>query len=531
MKNCKIQMSITECRSPLAVFVFLSFTSFVFSQTLVRPSGFNLHLFDYRAIREGKVNPYFTQHSSYEWRQSMPRGSDGLLRSQSGNSWLRKNRLKLFPAIDAAAGLKGGHVNRSGGFIDIAPTINMIARYRMFPAGRYSLIFWTRFEKHSVVSQNKISDLSYDLSWKKEVGKRRYENRDSSWIEYDIGDGGILLTHPGGEINFAKSNPIWGSGYTGQLWLSDKAPSFVFLSFRQRLTDKWNFSYLHGTLNSTFQDSSYQYLYPIKGGFPMIRKYIVAHRMEFAPSENLNLGFGESVIYGGRGIEMAYTLPFLFYWSSQHDLSDSDNLQMFLDFQIIKKGFGQFYGSLYLDEWDFVDVFNREKSRNWIAYQVGFTYALPFFPSWNSLFRVETTHLEPTVYVHKSKVNTYQHHGQYLGFWSGPNSDNIFLALEGSPRDGWWTQLYGLRTRRGEVSDITIEMQYNHEKIPFLYPEKRYPEKRTLLGIRGELLLYSSFRLSFDIFWDLWLHRFDPENKSQAKSQKIDGLIRLSIGL
>ena len=525
-------MRTTQRRQAAILIVVLLIPFFLFSQILVRPSGFNLHLFDYQAVFDGKVKPYLTSHLSYEWRQSMPKGSNDLLRSDLGDSWLRKNRLKFFPTLSATAYLNGGHVKREGAFVDIAPMINIFARYKFLPTGRYSLIFWTRFEKHSVVSQSEITDFSYDFNWQKEIGRRVYKGGDSTWIEYDIGDGGILFSYPNGEVTFAQSNPIWGPGYTGQLYLSDKAPSFVFLSFRHRFTEKWTFSYFHGSLNSTFRDSTHLELYPVKGGMPLVRKYIAAHRIDFLPRENVRIGFGESVVYGGRNVEMSYALPFLPYWSAQHDLSDSDNLQMFLDFEIIRKGIGRFYGSVYIDEWDFVTTFNKEESHNWWAYQAGITYDLPILSYWNSLLRFEMTHLTPYVYVHRSKINTFQHHGHYLGFWSGPNSESIFLAFEGSPYQGWWIQLYGVVVRRGEVNDYTIEKQYKPDKVPFLY--RTYEgdaEMRTLLGFRGELLLLSFIRVSFNLYWDKWLQRLNLDNGERTESQKFDGILQFSIGL
>lgn len=503
----------------------------VSSQVLLRANGFNTYLFELRSISEGEIESYLSNRMGHEWRQSMPYGSDDLLRSKPGDDWLRKERLKIFPALNAAVYLNGGHVNEKGGYLDIAPLGTIVARYNILPLRRLGLILWTRFEKHSVVSQRRITNLSYDFNRQQEVGRRKFQTGDSTWVEYDVGDGGILLSHSNGEIAFAKSNPIWGPGYTGQLWLSDKVPSYVFVNITQRFGDKWVFSYLHGSLNSTLRDSAYREYYPIKGGMPMVRKYLVAHRLEFSPSDNMRIGFGESVIYGARGVEMAYSLPFLFYWSAQHDLSDTDNLQMFVDFQVVRKNLGRLYGAVFIDEWDFVDTFRKERSRNWAAYQAGITVALPFPGNWNPLLRLEGTHLTPYVYVHRSSINTFQHHGQYLGFWSGPNSDNIFLALEGSPRKGWWVQLYGYRARRGEVNEETIEKQYNFENIPFLYPYENDPETRTVGGLRGELLLSTFIRLNFDITYDFWRKRLHTQSLEGRDVQKLDGMVQLIIGL
>lgn len=509
---------------------------FAYGQVLVEASAFNAYLFERKSIADGRVDPYLGTRYRYEWRSNMPDGANDLLGSTTGDELLRKDRLKLYPSIMAVAYTNGGHTDTEGVFLDASPIVHVVSRYQSSFLGRYGVIFWTRIEKHSVLGPRKISDLRYDFSWQKEIGKKDYQGNDSTWIEYSVGDGGILFTYPKGEIRFAKSNPIWGTGYTGQLWLSDKPPSYVFLGLRHRFTDKFTFSYFHGSLNSTFRDSSYLELYPRRGskrhGLPLVRKYIAAHRLDFTPWDNMRVGLGESIIYGGRGVEMAYALPFLFYWTIEPDLGDSDNLQMFLDFEVISKERGRFYGSIYLDEWNPGAILNRTGIRNWAAYQVGLAYDVPLLLNWNSLFRIEFTHLTPYVYVHKSTINMFQQYGHYLGFWSGPNSDNIFFAVEISPRKRWWVQLYGQRTRRGEVSDETIRRQYEKERVPFLY--RTYsgaPETRILCGLRGEVVFLSSLRVRYDLFYDGWSQRLDPISDGRKAQKKFDGIIEFSIGL
>ncbi|MFQ6674341.1 MAG: capsule assembly Wzi family protein [Fidelibacterota bacterium] len=504
-------------------------------QVLVEASEYNTYLVERDAVERGSAELYLANRYSYEWRISMPDGSDDLLRSPTGDEWLRKERLKFYPALTATGYLNGAHLRRKGAYVDLYPLVTIAARYRLSPMGRYGLLFWTRFEKHSVVGQTELPDLSYDFSWEKEVGRRQYPGSDSTWAEYDIGDGGILFLYPRGEVTFAKANPIWGTGYAGQLWFSDKAPSFVFFSFRHQISNRWTLSFLHGNLNSALPDSS-QWRSLQSGdlgiNLPPTRKYVVAHRLDFRARENFRIGLGESVIYGGRDMELQYWLPILPYWSVQHELGDTDNLQMFLDADYVRRGTVRLYGALYVDEWDFVDTFRREKSRNWMAYQVGLTYVVSDLLKWNPLLRIEFTHLTPYVYVHESPLNTFEHGGHTLGFWSGPNSDNVFLALEGAVKKRWWVQLYAQRTRRGTANDETVEMQYTGQRIPFLYrPYEGSPETRILAGLRGDLSILSSFRIVFDIYSDHWLQRLDPEKGERTRDQKLDGMIRFAIGL
>ena len=88
------------------------------------------------------------------------------------------------------------------------------------------------------------------------------------------------------------------------------------------------------------------------------------------------------------------------------------------------------------------------------------------------MLRVEYTRLSPYVYVHRSQVNTFEHHGHWLGYWSGPNSDNFFTGIDFMPRENLWLQLFYQKTRRGEVTDETIDetIDYLIRIMPY-YPD------------------------------------------------------------
>ncbi len=47
-------------------------------------------------------------------------------------------------------------------------------------------------------------------------------------------------------------------------------------------------------------------------------RYLVAHRLEFDLPGGLKLGGSESVVYGDRGIELAYLMPLISFWSAQN---------------------------------------------------------------------------------------------------------------------------------------------------------------------------------------------------------------------
>jgi hypothetical protein len=145
---------------------------------------------------------------------------------------------------------------------------------------------------------------------------------------------------------------------------------------------------------------------------------------------------------------------------------------------------------------------------------------------------VEYTRLSPYVYVHRSQVNTFEHHGHWLGYWSEPNSDNFFSAVEFLPRSDVWLQFYYQSSRRGEVTVETIDAQYDHQTVEFLY--KTYDgdvETRTIMGIKGAVAVNSWLKLELELYSDNWIQRLDVSEGDRTSDQKMDAIVKLVIGL
>ena len=511
---------------PIILPCLLGLMHFLQGQNLVIESGYQSFLIESKAIDTGIADKYLTIRQSSYWTGYFSQFND-LLSTSLGDSFFRSSKLKIYPSIMAESTINGGHLNSTGGTMDLAPMITLRANYKLPPLGKYSILVWSRFEKHSILGNNAFSDtLKYPLSTHKEIGYQKNQNDDSTWVEYDVGEGGISLMYPNGSLSLIKSNPIWGPGYSGQIVFSNKSPSFTYFQFQHQLTEKWLFTYIHGNLNSTYRMETQTNLY--SGKSPLIRKFVAAHRLDYFPTPSVRIGMGESVIYGNRGMEPAYLLPMVLFWSLQHDLGDSDNLQMFFDFDFIRKDKGRFYGSFFIDEWDFMSTFKKDDERRlWWAYQLGVSRELPFLQKWKPLVRTELTRISPYVYVHKSAVNSFEHYGQPLGFFTGPNSENIFIGLEGSPQDGLWVQIYYQKTVRGKVDSSTVEMQYNLETLTYLDD----PEKLTLMGVKGKWYLTSYLQLAFDIFRKDWENQLYQPGDERPHMAKWDGSFQLVIGL
>ena len=513
--------------------------SMVTAQVLIRDSMRHLYDVERRSILRGRTDSYLSLRYRHEWRNASKGGGD-LLTTERGGRLLRNDRFRIYPELSAAVYGNGGHLQKEGLYVDLAPTVTLLGRYNLSPDRSLTITGWTRLEKHSMIASKDFGVesnggrpiLNSDFSSDAAIGWSDMPGSDDLWIEYRLGEGGATVNYPGGDLTFGRTVPVWSSGYAGQLWLSGKPSSFTFLGVRHRLSERWSFAFLHGSLNSSIRDSTYTGYYPKGGGLPLIQKLIAVHRLDFTPADNIRIGIGESVVYGGRGLEPTYALPFVPYWTAQADLSNSDNLQIVIDWEVIKRKSGRFYGTLYLDEWDLVNTFSSESSeRKWGAILLGGTVNIQS-PSWRPLVRLEWTRLTPYVYVHRSPVNTFEHYGAPIGHWIGPNGDGIFLSIEGRPSVSTWGQFYVNIARRGEVDAESLNRQYRYEEVPFLYRTyEGEPEKRTIIGIRGEWMVRPWCRIKVDLFTSDWHQHLLLDSPERGSTRKIDGTVQIVLGL
>jgi hypothetical protein len=100
------------------------------------------------------------------------------------------------------------------------------------------------------------------------------------------------------------------------------------------------------------------------------------------------------------------------------------------------------------------------------------------------------------------------------------------------PKENLWLQLFYQKTRRGEVTDETIDAQYDHQLVDFLY--KTYDgdvETRTIMGIKGAVAMNSWLKLELELHSDNWIQRLDVSEDDRTSDQKMDAVLKLVIGL
>jgi hypothetical protein len=171
------------------------------------------------------------------------------------------------------------------------------------------------------------------------------------------------------------------------------------------------------------------------GQFP--EKYLVLHSINFNPRFNLEFGFLESVIWGGR-IELLYLPPFiqLFAAQSMSDFGDNSFLGFFLRWNPVRNT--QFLTQLYVDDLHFNDLIRFQFNTKYkLAGEAGFQWAPPEGPL--ASLAADYTFVFPYMYTHWNTPDSkryqkgtpnyfnYSHMGRNLGTDLEPNSDRFIL--------------------------------------------------------------------------------------------------------
>ena len=299
----------------------------------------------------------------------------------------------------------------------------------------------------------------------------------SNSINYDRVRGSVTYSWDSGNISIGKDKMEWGSGVSGQIILSDKAPSFPYLKLELRPVSWLKFIYFHGWLESEIIDSSTVRTNAVAGrnSFLPVGKFIAAHILSIYPWDNFSFSLGESIIYSDR-LQPVYFIPILFFRAVDHYLTDSSNTgsnaQMFanLVYKYIPLRL-KFYSTLYIDELT-ISGFLNGKSRSDIGYTIGLQSVDPVVS--NSLFTIEYTKISPFNYMNSNDAQHYSNHGYQLGHWIGSNGDELYLSYLQNILRGLSLNLWGDYVRKGQIE--LPSQQYGVET----YPSTLYGPRLTL---------------------------------------------------
>ena len=340
-----------------------------------------------------------------------------------------------------------------------------------------------RFNKHSafgfngeIVNKNQnLLMFPYTPSYSNEL---YYLSRSpENGIDFDEGEGAIAIITPYVDLLLGKFRTKLGPFWAGNLSISNQAPGFPQIQLRTK-SDNIGFTFLAGELYSNlFENTDYddQEMISISGLPKKVRRYIVNHRLDIKIKDNLRVGFYEQVIIG-HYLPLLYLVPTMPFWSAQHALGDTDNLQMGFDIEYLVNN-NRFYGAFLMDEWAPFDTFNSNH-HNWFGGQVGFSHLF----SNKFLLKLEYTRIEPQVYTHDDPINIPYHYDYPIGYWSGGDSEDIivkFFCPINNSTD------FTLNIRHTIMGDPI----YSYESTEFLSADNL--KKRLLMGIALDKIVNS----------------------------------------
>ncbi len=234
------------------------------------------------------------------------------------------------------------------------------------------------------------------------------------------------------DLMFGKDRVAWGCSGDGGLLLSGVAPSFNQLRVSARLTKQLRFTYLVGQLHPS-GDVPSDTLYITDMGWTrknLTPKWLAAHRLEYSPWKPLSIGISEAIIWGERGLDMAYLNPLYFLYSAEHDGGDQDNVLMAGDIRIRVAHHALLYGELLIDDIK-TSTIGEGDAGNKIGMTVGGRLYRTGFDGLE--LGTEYTRLEPYVYSHFYPINRYTTWTTSLGSDIPPNSDRIRWTVRYRP--------------------------------------------------------------------------------------------------
>ena len=269
-----------------------------------------------------------------------------------------------------------------------------------------------------------------------------FKTQGSSQYDFFTARGGITYAATKHiNLQLAHDRNFIGNGYRS-LILSDYSAPYFFLKANTRV---WKFNYQNLFAELTAQKENADQVYP--------KKYMALHHLSFDVTPNLNIGVFESTVLGGRnaepdsvvaggkivpgrrgrGFELQYLNPVIFYRAVEQNVGSADNAILGLDFKWNIFHTAQLYGQLVLDEFKISEV--RAGNGWWAnkqAFQLGGKY-IDVAGLRNLDLQVEFNYIRPFTYQHEDIYTNYQHYQQPLAHPMGANVAEVLGVLSYQP--------------------------------------------------------------------------------------------------
>lgn len=289
----------------------------------------------------------------------------------------------------------------------------------------------------------------------------RTSGTNSKSLNYSNFRGYITYSWKNGSIALGNDQLQYGYGVNGKIILSDKAPAYPFIKLEYQPLNWLKFMYSHAWLQSGIIDSAATYNKgnDIYGNTreQFIPKFMASHSLNFFPLKGLALSMGESVVYSDK-LQAGYLFPLMFFkvydqHASQYKIRNGSNSQFF--FTASSRNHirnTHLYATLFIDEIRMAEIFNPDKSRNQLGFNLGASITDFFIPYLT--IGTEYTRINPFNYQNLIPAQNYTHQNYVLGDWMGANADRFLGYISYTPLPKLKTTVMVQNTRKGDPGNL-----------------------------------------------------------------------------
>jgi len=380
---------------------------------------------------------------------------------------------------------------------------------------------------YSFITENQMRVAPHEMAFRNTWGAYPGAHLTKSYK-----DGGIDFLQARGYFTFSPVKPIRiqfgqdrnfiGNGIRSLL-LSDFATDYLFLKINTKV---WRFNYQNLFMQLT---DRYGYVTGNTDSRPYPAKYIAMHYLSIDLFKNLNVGFFESVTFhdnnkNGRGFDINYLNPIIFYRSIEHQRGDADKMMIGLNINYLPFKGVQLYGQFALNEFRIADLSaGNGHAANKFAYQAGLYYVDALGIS-NLDIRVEYNRIRPYMYTHYTHqydewpVNSYSHYNQALAHPLGANLSELLVRIDAQPWPRLTARLNMIYTNYG--ADSTGSNWGGNIFLDYRDYEQEY-NNTVGQGVSTQLLIAEallSYQLRHNLFIDLNLRYRDLQSDMDSRS-------------
>lgn len=235
------------------------------------------------------------------------------------------------------------------------------------------------------------------------------------------------------KLKFGYDKNFIGDGYRSMI-LSNTSGNYTFLKLDTKVW-KINYTNIFAELTADVNGNRNG----VYGSVDHPKKYLAFHRLSVNIRPNLNIGFFESIIYGGdtlgnSSFDVNYLNPIIFYRTVESNLGSQGNALMGMDFKWNFLNHFSLYGQGVLDEFLFAHIKAQDGWwANKYAGQIGLKY-IDVAKVKGLDAQLEMNAARPFIYSHTHSSSSYSHFNQALSHPLGANFNEIIAILRYQPR-------------------------------------------------------------------------------------------------